>query len=99
MLMNIGDKNSRKLRQNIMKKLSVSLILFFCFTLSGYSQIFGKLTFSDRKSWIPNDFNPKKDILLIEQYPDKSINERMVEYLRKNYRGKYEVVGKEIILS
>ncbi|RPD43399.1 hypothetical protein [Paracnuella aquatica] len=82
-----------------MKKISLSLLLLFFFTLSGYSQIFGKLTFSDSKSWIPIDFNPKNYILLIEQYPDKLINEAMIDYLRKNYRGKYEVVGEEKILE
>lgn len=96
MLAAIGTnfKNNRRL---VMKKFPVLLLLLLCYTLSGHSQIFGKLTFSDSKNWIPTDFNPKNDILLIEEYPDNTINEKMVNYLKKNYRGNYEIVSKEMI--
>ena len=82
-----------------MKKIPVLLLLLLCYTLSGYGQVFGKLTFSDSKDWIPNDFNPKNDILLIEEFPDNTINEKMVNYVRKNYRGNYEIVSKDMIMD
>ena len=72
-------------------------LIFLSYSLSGC--VFGELTFSDGKNWIPKDFHPKTDILLIEQYPDKNINEDMIDYLSKNFRVKYEVVEREMILN
>jgi len=73
----------------------ISILLSMTF----FSCVFGKLTFTDGKDWIPKDFHPKTDILLVERYPTESLNEEMVDYIRKNYRGQYEVVEKEMILS
>lgn len=68
------------------------------YTFSGC--VFGKLTFSDGKNWVPKDFHPKTDLLLIQAFPtDKTINTEMISYLKKNYRGQYEVVEKEMILD
>ena len=74
-----------------------SLILILSLALS--SCVFGKLTFSDGKYWIPRDFHPIDNILLIEQYPDKDINGEMLKYLMKNYRGKYEIVSPNMVLN
>lgn len=73
----------------------VSILLSFTF----FSCVFGKLTFTDGKDWKPKDFLPKTDILLVEQYPSESLNEDMVDYIRKNYRGQYKVVEREMILG
>ena len=79
------------------RKFLLINLIFLSYTLSGC--VFGNLTFSDGKDWIPKDFHTKTDILLIEQYPNKNINDDMIEYLSKNFRGEYEVVGREIILN
>jgi hypothetical protein len=62
--------------------------------------VFGKYTFTDRKKWIPKDFNWKHDFLLVEKYPvSDELNNEMVKYLNKSYRGKYEVVDRQTIFS
>jgi hypothetical protein len=47
---------------------------------------------------VPPDFNPKKDFLLIETFPvSAKSNEKMKQWLEKNYLGAFAVVDKSII--
>lgn len=56
--------------------------------------------FSDGKKWIPADYDPAKSTLLVAHYPGKEKwNTSMINYLDKNFPGKYEIVNKEDILA
>lgn len=82
----------------IVRKSSLIFLTFLSYTFSGC--VFGKLTFSDGKDWVPKDFHPKTEILLIQEFPtDENIKKNMIDYLKKNYRGQYEVVNKEMIIG
>lgn len=81
----------------VTRKEIFCVLILIPFTFFGC--VFGKLTFTDSKEWVPKDFHPKTDILLVEQYPSESLNVAMVDYIRKNYRGQYEVVERKMILS
>ena len=80
-----------------MKKMK--LIVFLSFAILFFENCnVGKMTFSDAASWIPEDFNPKNGILLIETYPaTEKFNKDMQDFLAKNYPGRYEIVDKDAI--
>jgi hypothetical protein len=74
------------------------VIAAIVFILSACS--FSKASFSDASKWIPDDFNPKTNILLIERYPmSAKSNIAMQDFLDKNYAGRYEIVDKKDILN
>lgn len=74
----------------------IALFLFVAF--SGCS--INNHSYSDGNKWIPQDFNPAKNILLVEHYIGKEKwNTALVEFLDKHYRGKYEIVDKADILG
>lgn len=55
--------------------------------------------FSDADNWIPGNFHPSKNILLIEEFPYRKANEAMIKFLSEKYPGQYEVLDKTTILS
>lgn len=57
-------------------------------------------TYKDAENWIPPGFNPNSGTLLIETHPLKTKqNDRMIEFLQKNYPYPYEVVDSNAINS
>lgn len=75
---------------------SAALILLVAFTSCNVN----KHSYSDGAKWIPTDFNPAKDVLLVEHYPMKEKwNASMAQFLGKRYTWKYEIVDKETILG
>lgn len=72
-------------------KLSIfTMVLFF---IMGVASTASHQTFSDVDKFIPPDFNPDKGILLIQIQPfSRRQNDRMLEFLQKNYPHPYEVV-------
>jgi len=77
--------------------LSILTLLTF-FVLGIASHPAKNATFSDAANWIPSDFNPNNDILLIETHPVSAHqNERMIDFLEKNYAYRYEVIDRNMI--
>ncbi len=74
------------------------LIVLIAFIFSGCSV--SKASFSDASKWIPDNFNPKNNILLIEPYPiSEKSNRAMQDFLNKNYAGRYEIVERKDMLK
>ena len=56
--------------------------------------------YKDGDKWIPQDFNPAKDVLLIEHYPGKEKwSKSMEEFVEKHYKWQYVIVDKKDILG
>ena len=73
-------------------------ILITCFFISGCS--ISNKSFSDAKAWIPENFNPNRDFLLIERFDiTKRSNAEMQEFLQKHYTGHYAIEDRETIMS
>ena len=76
----------------ILLSVLASFILFGCTVRNQ--------TFSDGRSWIPENFNPNRDFLLIEQFTiTKKSNEAMREFLEQHYSGHYAIEDRETIMS
>jgi hypothetical protein len=73
----------------------LSLTFFFIIAVASSHK---NAAFKDVDNWIPQDFNPTNNVLLIETHPvNNKQNERMIEWLEKNYPYRYEVVNKGVI--
>src|SRR4051812_11928484 len=71
--------------------LSILCLMFFFIVAVASSH--KDATFKDADNWIPSDFNPNKNVLLIQKHPvNNKQNERMIEWLEKNYPYRYELV-------
>lgn len=74
------------------RRFNVGTLLILV-TLSSCS--FSAKTLRNGDTWIPNDFNPKNTILLVEEWygrkKDKAI-EQQINYMDEKYPYKYEVV-------
>jgi len=71
-------------------------LLFFCLILSFSNSIYSQITYKkNEEHWIPEEFNPKTDLLLIQE---SDLNEReekaVLNFLEKEYPHSYEIVGK-----
>jgi len=74
---------------------SFATLCLLCSSFNGKCQ---NWTFKDYEKLVPPDFNPKKDFLLIETFPvNAKSNERMKEWLQKNYPGAFAVVDVNLI--
>ena len=52
--------------------------------------------FSNRKEWIPEDFNPRNVTLLIAKHPsNEKYNRGMTKFIEEEYPWKFEVVSTE----
>ncbi len=72
----------------------------FCLVLPFfYSCVPTNVSYPDGADWIPENFNPQKDILLVETYVFRHRNHSMIKFLTKYYKGKFEVVDRSEILS
>lgn len=81
-------------------KNCLSILTFIVFFVIALSSSPKNGAFKDAQTWIPRDFNPNNTILLIQTHPEnKKQNEKMIEYLKKNYPYRYEVVEKSVIES
>lgn len=79
-------------------KNNLSIFTMVLFFIMGVASTASHQTFSDVDKFIPPDFNPDKGILLIQIHPVNSKqNDRMLEFLQKNYLHPYEVVAKSEI--
>lgn len=73
----------------------LSLVLFFIMAMASSAD---HKVFADGDKLIPPDYNPDKGTLLIQAHPlNSKQNDRMIEFLQKNYPHPYEIVGKEEI--
>jgi hypothetical protein len=67
------------------------LIIITSFTIS-------TSRFINKEKWLPEGFNPAKTTLLIQEHPGgEKENDRMIEFIDKEYKWRYEVVGAEQI--
>jgi hypothetical protein len=74
-------------------KNGLSILCLIFFFIVAFASSHKDATFKDADNWIPQDFNPNKYVLLIQEHPaNKKQNERMIEWLEKNYTYRYEVV-------
>ena len=74
---------------------SIITLLFFCCPLFLLTTSFTPpcLTHKENK-WLPDDFNPKDVILLIQEHPfGGKQNDRMIAFLEKEYQWRYEIVS------
>lgn len=76
----------------MVKQMFFCAFLLFVFSDSVFSQITYK---KNEVHWIPEDFNPNTDLLLIQE---TDLNERekkaVLHFLEKEYPHSYEIVGK-----
>jgi hypothetical protein len=73
----------------------LSLAFFFIIAVASSHK---DASFKDAEKWIPPDFNPGNTTLLVEEHPmSKKANEKMIEWLEKNYPYHYEIVGQGVI--
>jgi hypothetical protein len=73
----------------------LSLTVFFIIAAASSHK---NATFKDADNWIPKDFNPNNTVLLIQTHPvNEKQNERMIEWLEKNYPYRYEIADKSAI--
>ncbi len=54
-----------------------------------------KIVINDGEKWIPKNFNPKIDMLVIESSPSKTQTRKMQKYMEEKYPYKYEFVTTE----
>ena len=73
----------------------LSLTFFFIIAVASSHK---DASFKDAQQWIPPDFNPSNTTLLIEEHPmSKKGNEKMIEWLDKNYPYHYEIVRQGVL--
>ena len=73
---------------------------FFLVVLIITSCSAGHHSYSDAANWVPVDFDPAKNVLVVETYPIKEKwNNSMRELLYKHFAGKYEIADEQSILS
>jgi hypothetical protein len=73
----------------------LSLAFFFIIAVASSHK---NASFKDAQQWIPQDFNPNNTTLLIEKNPmSKRVNEKMIEWLQKNYPYRFEIVDDGVI--
>jgi len=78
------------------KYLKIPFRVLFCFTLFALGTSFLPSIEGTNKEnkWLPEDFNPKDIILLIQDHPfGGRQTERLEEYLEKEYHWRYEIVS------
>lgn len=81
-------------------KTYLSILTLAVFFIMGIASSPAHKVFSDADNWIPSDFKPDHGTLLIETHPVNSKqNDRMLDFLQKNYPYPYEVVNKDAIES
>lgn len=80
---------------------SIFTLMSFAFFLAlGIASSPSAKTYSDADRWIPPSFAPGKSVLLIQTHPvSGKQNDRMIEYLQKNYPYSFEVVDTKDIES
>ena len=82
-----------KIKKNLASFLT--LALFFIMALACNTS---KMTFGNGKKWIPEDFDPNKTTLLVEEFTvSENANQKMQEYMQEKYPYKYEFVSREAI--
>lgn len=85
-----------------MKQLKLYALPFFIsalFILFAIASAPSKMTFHNSDKWIPAEFNPNAQILLIENFHSSSVQQKAEDYVSKHYPYKYEFVSKEDIYS
>jgi hypothetical protein len=70
------------------------IIYFFLLSIAATSFITIPSGNLKNDNWIPPDFNPKNVVLLIQEHPfGEKQNNRMIEFLEKEYHWRYEIVS------
>ena len=81
-----------------MKKIKLHLagVLLFAVALLGiFGSTSSKNSFEQNKNhWLPADFNPSKDPLLIEKSPNEVYQTAVEDYMQKTYTYKYTFIAK-----
>jgi hypothetical protein len=81
-------------------KTTLSVFTMALFFMMAIASSASHKTFKDADNWMPQDFNPNKGTLLVETHPvNRKQNDRMLEFLQKNYPYPYEVADSNAINS
>ena len=74
-------------------KLSIVITSFLILLIS--SCYVPKVVTNNGDRWIPKNFNPKKDILVVESSPSKTQTKKMEKYMDEKYPFKFEFATTE----